>query len=163
MYVDPRGPRLAAAITTVVLVVALATSSGWVVAAQGVVFAIGAIGGLSVSPYGLLFKSLIRPRLQPPTELEPEGPPRFAQAVGLGFAIIGAVGYFTGVTPLGIAATAAATLAAFLNAAFGYCLGCEVQLRIAKLLGRPAVCRVPVNAARLDATGPPVKIHATTT
>jgi hypothetical protein len=144
LYVDPRGPRVGAVITTVVLAVALATSNGWVVAAQGVIFAIGAIGGLNHSPYGLLFKRFIRPRLAAPTELEPEGPPRFAQAVGLGFAVLGAVGYLTGVTPLGIVATAAALLAAFLNAAFGFCLGCEVQLRIAKRLGRPAVCRVPV-------------------
>jgi hypothetical protein len=147
MYVDPRGPRVGAVITTVVLVVALATSNGWVVAAQAVVFGIAAIGGLKWSPYGLLFKRFIRPRLRPPTELEPEGPPRFAQAVGLGFAVLGAVGYLTGVTPLGIVATGFATLAAFLNAAFGFCLGCEVQLKIAKLLGRPAVCRVPVSAA----------------
>jgi hypothetical protein len=144
LYVDPRGPRVGAVITTVVLAVALATSNGWVVAAQGVIFAIGAIGGLNHSPYGLLFKRFIRPQLAAPTELEPEGPPRFAQAVGLGFAVLGAVGYLTGVTPLGIVATAAALLAAFLNAAFGFCLGCEVQLRIAKRLGRPAVCRVPV-------------------
>jgi hypothetical protein len=143
MYVDPRGPRVGAAITTVVLVVALATSNGWIVAAQAVVFGIGAIGGLKRSPYGLLFARFIRPRLGPPTELEPEGPPRFAQAVGLGFAVIGAVGYLAGVTPLGVVATGFAATAAFLNAAFGLCLGCEVQLRIAKLLGRPAVCRVP--------------------
>jgi hypothetical protein len=146
MYVDPRGPRVGAVMTTVVLAVALATSNGMVVAAQAVVFGIAAIGGLKRSPYGLLFAKLIRPRLSAPTELEPEGPPRFAQAVGLGFAVLGAVGYLTGVTPLGIVATGFAILAAFLNAAFGFCLGCEVQLRIAKLLGRPAVCRVPVSA-----------------
>jgi hypothetical protein len=144
MYVDPRGPRVGAAITTVVLAVALATSSGWVVAAQGVVFAVGAVGGLAHSPYGLLFTRFVRPRLAAPTELEPEGPPRFAQTVGLGFAALGAIGYLAGVMPLGVIATTAATLAAFLNAAFGFCLGCEVQLRIAKLLGRPAVCRVPI-------------------
>jgi hypothetical protein len=145
LYVDPRGPRAGAVITTVVLVVALATSNGWVVAAQAVVFAIAAIGGLHRSPYGLLFQRFLRPRLAPPTELEPEGPPRFAQAVGLGFAVLGAIGYLTGATPLGVVATGFATLAALLNAAFGFCLGCEVQLRIAKLLGRPAVCRVPVS------------------
>jgi hypothetical protein len=39
-----------------------------------------------------------------------------------------------------------ALAAAFLNAAFGFCLGCEMQLRLAKLLGRPAVCRVPVTS-----------------
>jgi hypothetical protein len=153
MYLDPRGPRVVATITLIVLAVALATSNGWVVAAQGVVFGIGALWGVQASPYSQFFKRVVRPRLAPPTELEPPGPPRFAQAVGFGFAVLGAVGYLTGVTPLGIVATAFATLAAFLNAAFGYCLGCEVQLRIAKLLGRPAVCRVPVDAAMFANAG----------
>jgi hypothetical protein len=44
--------------------------------------------------------------------------------------VIGVAGYGTGVTALGIAATAAALAAAFLNAAFGFCLGCEMYLMI---------------------------------
>jgi hypothetical protein len=69
---------------------------------------------------------LIRPRLAPPRELEDEAPPRFAQGVGFGFALLGTVGYATGTTWLGIGATALALAAAFLNAAFGFCLGCEM-------------------------------------
>ncbi|WP_042426523.1 DUF4395 domain-containing protein [Streptacidiphilus anmyonensis] len=126
--VDPRGPRFAAVLTTLVLVVVLATGSGPLLAAQAVVFALGAALGLRYSPYGWLYRRLVRPRLGPPRELEDERPPRFAQAVGFTFAAVGAVGYLSGATWLGVAAAALALAAAFLNAAFGYCLGCEVYL-----------------------------------
>jgi Domain of unknown function (DUF4395) len=142
-YVDPRGPRFGAAVTTVVLAVVLLTSSGWLLAAQAVVFGIGAFAGLRFAPYGLLFRRLVAPRLSAPAQLEAQAPPRFAQGVGFGFAVVGAIGYLAGVTTLGVVATAFALAAAFLNAAFDYCLGCEVHLRLVRMLGRPVVRYVP--------------------
>jgi hypothetical protein len=130
--VDPRGPRFAAVLTTLVLVVVLATGSGWLLAAQAVVFAVGAAFGLRYSPYGWLYRRLLRPRLGPPQELEDERPPRFAQAVGFAFAAVGTVGYLSGATWLGLVAGAMALAAAFLNAAFGYCLGCELYLLVVR-------------------------------
>jgi hypothetical protein len=130
MQIDPRGSRFGALITTGVLVIVLITSSAWLLAAQAVVFAIGAVFGLRYSPYGMIFRALIRPRLGPPKELEDEAPPRFAQGVGLLMAVIGVIGYATGLTPLGIVASALALIAAFLNGAFGLCLGCELYLLI---------------------------------
>lgn len=126
--IDARGPRFAAALTSVVLAVVLITGSGWLLAAQAVVFALGAFAGLGRSPYGWLYRTFVRPRLPLPTALEAAGPPRFAQGVGFGFALVGTVGYLTGAGWLGLAATGCALAAAFLNAAFGYCLGCEVYL-----------------------------------
>jgi Domain of unknown function (DUF4395) len=131
--VDPRGQRCNAALSAVVLAVVLITGSAWLFAAQGVVFGIGAVFGLRYSPYGYVYRALIRPRLSPPAELEAEAPPRFAQGVGLVFSIIGVIGYATGVTPLGMAAAAAALAAAFLNAAFGFCLGCEMYVLIKRV------------------------------
>jgi hypothetical protein len=128
MDIDARGPRFAACLTTVVLVVTLITGSGWPLAAQAAVFAVGAFADVSRSPYGWLFRTLIRPRLGPPSRTEDPAPPRFAQCVGLVFAVVGVVGYFAGPLWLGVAATACALAAAFLNAAFSYCLGCEVYL-----------------------------------
>lgn len=140
MGIDPRGPRFGALVTTVVLAVVLVTGSGWLLAAQAVVFTAGAVFGLRYAPYGLLYRGLIRPRLGPPRELEPEAPPRFAQAVGAAFAIVGVAGYATGVTWLGMAATAAALVAAFLNGVFGFCLGCEMYLLIRRIWpGRQAL------------------------
>lgn len=128
--VDPRGPRFAAWVTTVVLAVVLVT--GWwpLLAAQGVVFAIGAFAGLGVAPYSILYRTLVAPRLGPTDEREDTAPLRFAQGVGFGFAVVGVLGYATGLTALGIVATAFALAAAFLNAAFAFCLGCETYLLI---------------------------------
>jgi hypothetical protein len=133
MGIDPRGPRFGALITTAVLIAVLITGSVWLLAAQAVVFAIGASFGLRYAPYGLIYRYAVRPRLAPPGELEPEAPPRFAQGVGFVFAIIGVIGYGAGVTGLGIAATALALIAAFLNGAFGICLGCEMYLFIRRI------------------------------
>jgi hypothetical protein len=133
MKVDPRGQRFSAAITAAVLVVVLFTGSVWLLAAQAAVFGAGAVLGLKYAPYGLIYRALVRPRLGPPKEMEDEAPPRFAQGVGLAFAIIGVIGYATGVTPLGIVATAFALVAAFLNAAFGLCLGCEMYVLIRRV------------------------------
>ncbi len=125
--IDPRGPRTAAWITTVVLAVVLLTHSGVLLALQAVVFALGARG---LSPYGLFFRRVVRPRLGPPAELEAEAPTRFAQVVGLAFAVVGAVAFLAGAETVGVVATAGALSAAFLNAAFGFCLGCEIHLFI---------------------------------
>jgi hypothetical protein len=127
--IDPRGPRLGAAVTAAVLALVLVTGSAELLAAQAAVFALGAAGR---SPYAVLYARLVRPRLAPPAELEDARPPRFAQAVGLVFALGGLVG--AAVSPaLFLLATAAALAAAFLNAAFGYCLGCEMYLTFKKL------------------------------
>jgi hypothetical protein len=133
MEIDPRGARFGAALSTIVLALVLVTGSGWLLAAQALVFAVGAGLGLRYAPYGMVYRWLIRPRLGPPAELEAEPPPRFAQGVGAAFAVLGVIGYATGVTPLGIAATAAALAAAFLNSAFGFCLGCEMYLMIQRI------------------------------
>lgn len=137
--VDVRGPRFAAWVTTAVLVVTLLVSSVSLVAAavilgvQAVVFAIGAAGGPRKHPYGLVFAKLVAPRLAPVTEKEPVPPLKFAQLVGLFFAVVGAVGFATGLSTLGLIATAFALIAAFLNAAFAICLGCELYPLIARL------------------------------
>ncbi|GAA1376539.1 DUF4395 domain-containing protein [Streptomyces beijiangensis] len=130
MDIDIRGPRFGAAVTTVVLALVLITGSGPLLAWQALCFAVGAAAGVGSSPYGWLFRSVVRPRLGPPQEFEPPQPPRFAQAVGLVFALLGLVGYFWGPSWLGTTATACALAAAFLNAAFGYCLGCEMYLLV---------------------------------
>lgn len=147
MFVDPRGPRFGAGLTTIVLAVVLLTGSGWLLAVQAAVFAAGAGLGLRYAPYGLVYRRLVAPRLGRPHELEAEAPPRFAQGVGFGFALVGAIGYLAGVPVLGIAATAAALAAAFLNAAFDFCLGCEMYLLVRRALGRTTLRFVPSSSS----------------
>ncbi len=145
MDIDPRGPRFGALITLVVFAVVLVTGNVWLLAAQALVFAAGTAFGLRNSPYGLIYRWLVRPRLGPPAELEPEAPPRFAQAIGLVISVIGVIGYATGLTPLGMAAASAGIVAAFLNGIFGLCLGCEMYLLIRRIWpGRRAL--VPAEA-----------------
>ena len=126
--VDVRGPRFAASVTAVVLALALVLGSGVLVAVQAVVFAVGAFAGLRYAPYGALFRAVVAPRLGPVREREPEAPPRFAQLVGLLFAVVGAAGYLLGAPALGAVATGLALVAALLNAVTGFCLGCELYL-----------------------------------
>jgi hypothetical protein len=134
MEIDSRAPRFGALITAVVLAVVLITGSAWLLAGQLLVFAIGALAGLRYAPYGLVFRRLVRPRLGPPTRTEPQAPPRFSQGIGMVFAAGGVLGYALGATAVGIALTALALIAAFLNAAFDYCLGCQVYLFVQKNL-----------------------------
>ena len=133
IQVDPRGLRFAAGVTTLVLALTLVLNNPWPLAVQAVVFAISVAFGVQVSPYGQLFKRLIRPRIGPPKELEDAAPPRFAQLVGLAFAVLGLIGYLTGATVLGVVATGFALVAAFVNAAVGLCLGCEAYLLIHRI------------------------------
>lgn len=126
--IDARGPRFSAAITVVVLSAALVTQSLFLIALQFAVFLIGATKGPQFTPYALIYKNWIKPRLSGEFIPEDVRPPQFAQAVGLIFAAVALVGLFTGATSLFTIATGFALAAAFLNAAFNYCLGCEVYL-----------------------------------
>lgn len=134
---DVRGPRFGAVVTTIVLAVAflnqgtaLATS---LIVLQTVAFGIGAIVGPHAQPYGLFFKKFIKPRISAATKFEDPQPPRFAQAVGLGFAAVALVGIAIGSATLTSVAVGFALAAAFLNGAFGFCLGCEIYLLIKRI------------------------------
>jgi hypothetical protein len=137
--VDVRGPRFAAWVTTFVLVVALLVSgistlaTAIILGVQAVIFAIGAAGGPRRHPYGLVFAKLVAPRLAPVREREPVAPLKFAQLVGLIFAVVAVAGFASGASLLGVVATGAALVAAFLNAAFGICLGCQLYPLVARL------------------------------
>jgi hypothetical protein len=136
--VDVRGPRFAAWVTTVVIVATLiaatfsSSAAAVVLGAQAVVFAVGAWRGPRRHPYGLIFQHLVRPRLGPVTEKEPVAPLKFAQLVGFVFALAGVAGFAAGIPLLGLIATAFALVAAFLNAAFGICLGCQIYPLVAR-------------------------------
>jgi hypothetical protein len=136
--VDVRGPRFTAWITTVVIVATLVAASvsnalaAVIIALQAIVFAIGALAGPRKHPYGRIFAKFIQPRLAPVTEREPVPPLKFA------FAVVAAVGFASGLGGLGLVATAFALIAAFLNAAFGICLGCMLYPLVARLRRVPS-------------------------
>lgn len=162
--IDPRGPRFAAAITAVLLLidvllglVGLAVArdaSGWAIrsaslgeraldpaflllAVIALLFA-WSVASPRTAPWGVLFRTAVRPRLAPPADLEDPRPPRFAQGVGLFVSAVGLVLHLAGVPWALPIAAAMAFMAAFLNAAFGLCLGCQLYLLLqrAGIVGR---------------------------
>ena len=110
--VDVRGPRFVAWVTTAVLVVTLLTSTASAAAAAvilGVQAVVFAIGAVP-------------------------GP---LQLVGLLFAVVGVIGFAGGLPSLGLTATGLALVTAFLNAAFGICLGCQLYPLVTRLRPKP--------------------------
>ena len=134
--IDARGPRYTAAITTVVLSAALVTESNLIIGFQFAVFLSAVLFGLRRSVYGFIYRNLIQPRLSGPVPSENEAAPRFAQLIGALFAATALLGGITGNTTLFLIATSFALGAAFLNAAFGFCLGCQFYLIILRAKSR---------------------------
>ncbi len=139
--IDPRGPQLTAGVTAAVLVVILLLPSPWAAVLTGVqalLFALGASRGVQHTPHAWLFRTVVRPRLAPPAELEDPAPPRFAQVVGLAFVVVALLAFVigqsvSGATLLGQVAIGFALVAALLNAVFRFCLGCELYLLLKRV------------------------------
>jgi len=138
--IDARGPRFGAILTTLMLAATLltipSTTSIILLSIQTLVFGLGSLVGLAAQPYGVIYRRFVQPKLGKPTDLEDPRPPRFAQSVGLMFAVVGLVALLTGATTVAFVAVGAALAAAFLNAAFNFCLGCEMYLIGRRILGR---------------------------
>jgi hypothetical protein len=145
--IDPRGPQLTAALTAAVLALVLLTAPSpfgiALLAVQAALFAVGVGLGVQHGPWAVLFRRVVRPRLAPPAHLEDPAPPRFAQGVGLVFALVALAGYLAGASVVGAVATGFALAAALLNAVFRFCLGCEMYLLVRRL----APARTHVNGA----------------
>lgn len=146
--VDPRGPRFGAAVTAVLLLVTIAldlqglhTAALVLLVVLVALFAWGAFAGVGRHPWGVVFQRVVRPRLSPPDELEDAAPPTFAQGVGLLVTGVGLLLALVGVPHAVVVSAAIAFLAAFLNAAFGLCLGRQLYvllLRAGLVGGRSA-------------------------
>jgi hypothetical protein len=146
--IDPRGPRFTAGVVAVLflIVIALGLAEGTAPTVaerlvqpafllsvfNAAIFAWAAFAGIARHPYGIFFRKVIKPRLKPPVELEDPIPPTFSQGVGLFVTLIGIVLHIAGVPYALVVAGAAAFIAAFLNSAFGYCLGCQIYLLLAR-------------------------------
>ena len=126
--VHPLQPRFAQAITGV-LALEAAVFDQPVVLVVALALILLSLAGPRWSPVGWVFR-----RIAPPAgELEPAAPPRFAQAVGLVFGLVGAAGLLLGLDVLFYVAIGMALAAAFLNAAFNFCLGCEMYLLFTRI------------------------------
>lgn len=149
--IDPRGPRFAAWITSGLLLVGTFLSllgaavqvgttlterlsdPGFIVLVIVDLLFVWGFAWPRTAPWGVLFRKVVRPRLAPPADLEDPRPPRFAQAVGFVVVTVGLLLYVAGVPWALPIAGAAAFVAAFLNAAFGLCLGCQLYLAFTRI------------------------------
>lgn len=135
--IDPRAPRIGAAITSLIsltgfILAQINIAVGLALLAITFLLFVWGVFFPKSHPYGFLFRA-IRPKLGEPEYLEDPRPPRFAQQVGLSVSGVGAVislidplaGVLTG---LGVVFVASA-----LNAYFDFCLGCVMYLRIKRL------------------------------
>ncbi|WP_280492306.1 DUF4395 domain-containing protein [Nocardia asiatica] len=142
--VDVRGPRFVAWVTTGVLVLVLLAAAlapaaaAILIALQAVVFALGAALGPRRHPYGRIYAAFVAPRLAPAGVTEPTAPLRFAQLLGFVFAAVSLLGFALGSTVVGAVFAGFALFAAFLNAAFGICLGCRIYPLAARLRRTPS-------------------------
>ena len=136
VLIDARGPRYSAAITSVVLALALITESSYVIGFQFAVFLSAVLFGLRKSIYGFIYRNLIQPRLSGPVPSEDQRAPRFAQFIGALFAFVALLGGVSGNSAVFLISTSFALGAAFLNAAFGFCLGCQIYLILVRSFKR---------------------------
>ena len=151
--IDPRGPRFAATITAVLLLVATflallgqpsatlaerVLDPGFLLTVVIALLFLWSVLSPRTAPWGVMFRAVVAPRLTPPSELEDPRPPRFSQGVGLFVVGVGIVLHLIGAPWALPIATAAAFIAAFLNAAFAFCLGCQLYLLLqrAGVIGR---------------------------
>jgi hypothetical protein len=115
-------------VLAVILLTIPSTVAVALLAIQTLVFALGAFVGLQAQPYGILYRKLVAPKLGKPSELEAVEPPQFAQLVGFLFAATGLIAILAGADLVATIAVGFALGAAFLNAVFNFCLGCEMYL-----------------------------------
>jgi hypothetical protein len=138
---DPRGPRFGAGITSILMVLVIYFSLApetinialGIMAFAVVMFTFGSLLGPAKHPYSYLYKYTLRKLLKDPTELEAPKPVHFAQVVGLIVTGTGLVLHLLAVPNALPIAAAAAFIAAFLNAVFAYCLGCQMYLGFKRL------------------------------
>lgn len=122
--VNDYAARSTAGLVIVLAVVAIVVNHPVVYGLLALGFLLRVAAGPRFSPFGQLSVRVIAPKIWRRTKLVPGPPKRFAQTVGLAFS---ATALALSLTGFGLAAqivVAALIAAAFLEFAFGLCLGC---------------------------------------
>lgn len=99
----------------------------WLIAPLAYGFLARVLSGPTLSPLGQAVTRVVTPSLPVEGRLVPGPPKRFAQGIGATLSVAAAVAHFAfGATPLALVLVGAITVAATLESAFGYCLGCRI-------------------------------------
>jgi hypothetical protein len=126
--IDPRGHRFGAGLSVAILATGFLTQVALVVPALAAALGISAVFGTRYSILGRPWPAVRRIfRLGPPTELESEFPPRFAQLLGTVGLILATLLFAVGQAGAGWLLAGVVAALQLLLAATGYCLGCRLH------------------------------------
>ena len=132
--IDARAPRTNQAVIGSLALVAFLVDAPWLVAVLALQLVVGlALGRRFCLPCVLYFE-VIQPRFGE-GRIEDARPPRFANMVGAAFLGAATAAFLVGLPELGWALSLAVAVLALLAAATGFCAGCEIYVRIARLRG----------------------------
>lgn len=128
-FPDPVNDVAARAVATGVVLMALGVvvlGWGWLLVPLTYGFVARVLSGPRISPLGLVATRLVAPRLPRHHKLVPGPPKRFAQGIGVAFSVTASVLWLAGAPGAARVVVAMLAAAAFLEAAFGFCLGCRI-------------------------------------
>ena len=128
-FPNPVNDVSARTVATGVVVMALLVAGlgwGWVLVPLTYGFIARVLTGPTLSPLGQFAVRVVAPRLSRHEKLVPGPPKRFAQGIGVVFAVTASALWLSGAPGAARIVVAMLAVAATLEAAFGFCLGCKV-------------------------------------
>ncbi|MFN7150215.1 MAG: DUF4395 domain-containing protein [Microthrixaceae bacterium] len=128
-FPNPVNEVAARTVATGVVVMGLAVAAlgwGWVLVPLTYGFVARVLAGPRISPLGQLAVRVVAPRLSAHERLVPGPPKRFAQGIGVVFSITASVLWLVGAPGAARVVIAMLVVAAALEAALGFCLGCRI-------------------------------------
>ena len=128
-FPNPVNDVAARTVATGAVLMALAVAVlgwGWVLVPLTYGFVARVLTGPRLSPLGQFATKVVAPRLPQHEKLLPGPPKRFAQGIGVAFTVTASVLWLAGASTAARVVVGMLAGAAFLEAAFGFCLGCKV-------------------------------------
>lgn len=123
--VNEYAARSVAGMVVALTALTLVVRSEWLLIALAVGFLLRVAAGPRFSPFGQLATRVVAP-LFGPARLVPGPPKRFAQAIGATLSTAAVVAFFVGAPTVSWILVGLITVAAVLESALGFCLGCTI-------------------------------------
>lgn len=124
--VNETSARVVATGVVLQAVLFLVVREGWVLIPLAYGFVARVLTGPTLSPLGLLATRVVTPLLPVEHRYTPGPPKRFAQGIGVAFSGGAAIAWLLGAPVVSYVLIVGLLVAATLEAAFGFCLGCVV-------------------------------------
>lgn len=128
--VNETSARLVAAGAVAQAVLFLVLREGWVLVPLTYGFVARVLTGPTLSPLGQLVTRVITPRIPGDHRMVPGPPKRFAQGIGATCTLIASVAWLAGAPAVSYVFVGMIAVAATLESALGFCLGCVIFNRL---------------------------------